>query len=171
MGKKLSLKYLHIWDCPAEVRPYRPNEKKLGSKTVSYYFVGYSERLSGYKFYDPITKSIFEIENVRFFDDVEFARGDKVKGFFFEEEYVTILLVVTNNDQDQAPFPDVVQEAISDQGNVEEPSIQNKEIVPKEQTRQPLEPMLLRKSTRERRSAVLDDYIIFSKNMRLTLEW
>ena len=28
-GKKPSLKHLHIWGCPAEARPYRPNEKKL----------------------------------------------------------------------------------------------------------------------------------------------
>ena len=73
MGKKLSLKHLHIWGCPAEARPYRPNEKKLNSKTVRCYFVGYSERSRGYKFYDPKTKSIFEMGNAWFFEDVEFA--------------------------------------------------------------------------------------------------
>lgn len=33
-GKKPSLKHLNVWGCPAEARPYRPNEKKLDSRTV-----------------------------------------------------------------------------------------------------------------------------------------
>ncbi|KAK9714501.1 hypothetical protein RND81_06G099300 [Saponaria officinalis] len=52
-GRKPSLKHLHIWGCPAEARPYRPHENKLDSKTVSSYFIGYSERSRGFKFYDP----------------------------------------------------------------------------------------------------------------------
>ncbi|XP_074344429.1 uncharacterized protein LOC141683587 [Apium graveolens] len=31
--KTLSIKHLHVWGCPAEARPYRPNEKKLDSRT------------------------------------------------------------------------------------------------------------------------------------------
>ena len=76
-GKKPSLKHLHIWGCPAEVRTYRPHEKKLDSRMASCYFIGYSERSRGYKFYDPTTKSIFETGNARFFEDVEFDGGDK----------------------------------------------------------------------------------------------
>ena len=34
-GRKPSLKHLHVWGCPAEARPYRPNERKLDPKTVS----------------------------------------------------------------------------------------------------------------------------------------
>ena len=59
MGKKPSLKHMHIWGCPAEARPYKPNEKKLESKTMSFYFVGYSDRSRGYKFYDLKIRSIF----------------------------------------------------------------------------------------------------------------
>ena len=50
---------------------------------VSCYFIGYFERSRGYKFYDPTTKSIFETGNARFFEDVEFDRGDKDRDFFF----------------------------------------------------------------------------------------
>ena len=71
-GKKPSLKHLHIWGCPAEARPYKPHEKKLDSRMVSCYFIGYSERSKGYIFYDPTTKSIFKTGNARFFEDVEF---------------------------------------------------------------------------------------------------
>jgi len=60
IGRKPSLKHFHVWGCPAEARPYKPNEKKLDSRTVSSYFIGYSERSRGYKFYDPILKIIFE---------------------------------------------------------------------------------------------------------------
>ena len=42
--KKPSLKNLHIWGCAAEARPYRPHGKKLDSRTVSCYFIGYFER-------------------------------------------------------------------------------------------------------------------------------
>ena len=93
-GKKPSLKHLHIWGCSDEARPYRPNEKKLDSRTISCYFIGYSKRSRGYKFYDPTTKAIFETGNAWFFEDVEFARGEKIKDFVFEEEHVEIPLIV-----------------------------------------------------------------------------
>jgi transposase InsO family protein len=155
-GKKPSLKHLHVWGCPAEARPYRPNEKKLDSRTVSCYFIGYSERSRGYKFYDPTTRSIFEMGNARFFEDVEFAGGDKDKDFVFEEEYIDIPTGVISIGQDSI-FDHV--ENTTNQDNVEAPPIQ--EIVPEEQPRAPLESMPLRRSTREKRSAISDDYIVF----------
>ena len=88
IDKKPSLKHLHIWGCPTEARPYRTHEKKLDSRTVSCYFIGYSERSRGYKFCDPTTKSIFEMGNARFFEDVKFDGGDKDSDFAFEEEYI-----------------------------------------------------------------------------------
>ena len=108
--KKPSLKHLHIWGCPTEARPYRPHEKKLDSRTVSCYFIGYSERSRGYKFYDPTTRSIFEMGNARFFEDVKFDGGDKDRDFVFEEEYVDIPTPVI--DIVQAPIHDIVQEAV-----------------------------------------------------------
>jgi len=46
---------------------------------VSNYFIGYSERFRGYKFYDPTIKSIFETENATFCEDVEFGGRNKVR--------------------------------------------------------------------------------------------
>ena len=57
VGRKTSLKHFHVWGCPAETRPYKPNERKLDSRTVSSYFIGYPERFGGYKFYDPKLKN------------------------------------------------------------------------------------------------------------------
>ena len=125
----------------------------MDSRTVSCYFIGYSERSRGYKFYDPTTKSIFETGNARFFEDVEFDMRDKDRDFAFEEEYVDIPTAVI--DIVQAPIPDIVQEAYPNQNNIQEPP------VPEEQTLPPLEPTPLRRSIRERRSALPDDYIVF----------
>ena len=105
--KKPSLKHLHIWGCLIKARPYKPHEKKLNSRTVGCYFIGYSKRSRGYKFYDPTTKSIFEMGYARFFEDVEFDGGDKDRDFVFEEEYVDIPTAII--DIDMAPIPDIVQ--------------------------------------------------------------
>ena len=154
-GKKLSLKHLHVWGCPAEARPYRPNEKKLDSRTVSCYFIGYSERSRGYKFYDPTTKSIFESGNARFFEDVEFAGGDTVRDFVLEEEFVEIPMGVNDIDSDFGP--NLVHDTL-EQDNVSEPPIIT---FPEEQTPPPQELTPLRRSTREKRSAIPNDYIVF----------
>ena len=152
-SKKPSLKHLYIWGCLAEARPYRPHEKKLDSRMVSCYFIGYSERSRGYKFYDPTTKSIFETGNAQVFKDVEFDEGDKDRDFVFEEEHVDIPIAIIDNDQ--APIPSIVHEADPNQNNIQEPPVLE------EQTLLHPEPTPLRRSTRERRSAVPDDYIVF----------
>ena len=160
-GKQPSLKHFNIWGCPAEARPYRPNEKKLDSRTVSCYFVGYSERSRGYKFYDPTAKSIFETRNARFFEDVEFAGGERFKDFVFDEEKENddYPQIVIDNDQNQVIIPDIVP--ITTPGLDIVNISPTEAVVPEEQTLQPLEPVPLRRSTRERRSALSDDYIVF----------
>ena len=107
-GKKPILKHFHIWRCPAEARPYRPNEKKLDSRTMSCYFVGYSERSRGYKFYDPTTRSIFEMGNATFLEDIEFGGRNKVRYFVFEEESVSIPTIAFDNVRDSIPDIDEV---------------------------------------------------------------
>ena len=97
-----SLKNLYVWGYPAEAMPYRPNEKKLDLRTKSCYFVGYSERSWGYYFYDPKTKSILESRNAQFFEDVEFTKGDTVRDFVFEEEYVDIPTSVIGLGEDSS---------------------------------------------------------------------
>ena len=44
---KPSLRHVHVWGCPAEVRIYNPQEKKLDLRKVSGYFIGYVERSKG----------------------------------------------------------------------------------------------------------------------------
>ena len=87
MGRKPSLKHLHIWGCPAQARPYVSKERKLDSITISCYFVGYSEKSWGFKFYDPSTRGIFETRNAHFFEDIKFDGGNIVRDTDFQEEY------------------------------------------------------------------------------------
>ena len=83
-SKKCSMRHLHGWGCLAEARSYRPNKKKLDSRTLSCYFVGYSERSMGFKFYDPSSRSFFETGNARFLEDDEFDGEIRLKIFSFK---------------------------------------------------------------------------------------
>ena len=72
-----------------------------------------------------------------FFEDVEFGEGNKVRDFVFEEESVSLPMIVLDNNQDQGHIPDVVQEIIPElQGNVE---ILPNQVIHEEQTQQPQE--------------------------------
>ena len=52
-GRKPDVNHLHVWGCPVEARPYRPNEKKLDSRMISFYFIRYSKRSRGTSFMIP----------------------------------------------------------------------------------------------------------------------
>ena len=84
---------MHGWGCLAKARPYKPNEKKLDSRTVSCYFVGYSERSRGFKFYDPSIRSFFETGNAKFIEDVELSGREPLRKVVFEEESVNIPII------------------------------------------------------------------------------
>ena len=53
--------------CQDEVRPSRPNERKLDKRTVSSDFTGYS----GSSWGDPTLRTFFEMGDVWFFKDIE----------------------------------------------------------------------------------------------------
>ena len=89
-----------MWGCQAEARPYKPNEKKLDSRTISCYFVGYSERSRGFKFNDTTMRSFFETGNARFLEEVEFEGEDKSRDIVFEEEFISLPTVVIDDDHE-----------------------------------------------------------------------
>jgi len=159
IGRKPSLKHFHVWGCPAEARPYKPNEKKLDSGTVSSYFIGYSERSRGYKFYDLILKTIFETGTATFFEDIEFGGKNQIRNFFLEEESVIIpepIQTITFDEVSSEPPQNIA----------DEPHTQDDLVVREEKTQDPQQPMLhepapLRRSMRVRRSAISDDYVVF----------
>ncbi|RDX60266.1 hypothetical protein CR513_61604, partial [Mucuna pruriens] len=152
-GKKPSIKHLHIWGYPTEARPYRPHERKLDSRTVSCYFVGYVERSWGYKFYDPTSRILGEIE---------FEKEENIRNIVFEEEFVNnigqVLVPITAQkttpvieDNVQTNIPDIVPKQDYDEVLLQ---------IPIKQPQQPQEVSLTR-SIRERRHAIPNDYIVF----------
>ena len=139
----------------------------MDPKTVSSYFIGYFERSRGYKFYDPTLKKIFETGNAVFFKDVEFKGRNNIRDIGFEEEesLTQSSIELTSLGDVQVSIPVIVQETIPNihMNNFELPLIQEEVILPIVETQQPQiqEQVPLRRSTRERRSAISDDFIIF----------
>nr|CAN73802.1 hypothetical protein VITISV_001401 [Vitis vinifera] len=88
-------------------RPYKLNEKKLDSRTVSCYFVGYSKRSRGFKFYDPSTRSFFETDNAKFIEDVELSGREPLRKVVFEEESISIPIITTGHGH--IMFDDTIQ--------------------------------------------------------------
>ena len=164
-SKKPSIWHLHVWGCPVEARPYKTNEKKLDSRTVNYYFVRYSKRSRGFKFYDPPSKSLFETGNAKFIKDVELSGKEPLRKVVFEEEFVSI----PTTGHGHIMFDDTIQnvQSITEiQDTLEIPPAQVMEPIQvhEEVTQQPQEPQVqvpLRRSTREMRSTISDDYIVY----------
>ncbi|KAH9688238.1 Integrase catalytic domain-containing protein [Citrus sinensis] len=74
------------------------------------------------------------------------------EGSTVDFDNVQVLIPVIDHEVNSDPQP-------SD--NIDQPQHQHEMIVPEEQTQQPQEPVQLRRSTRERRNAIPDDYIVF----------
>ena len=81
----------------------------MNSRTTSCYFIGYSERFRGYKFYDPTIKTVFEIGTATLFEDVEFGMRSKVRDIVYEEEESFLTPSITL-DYVQVPIPVIDQE-------------------------------------------------------------
>ena len=94
-----------------------------------------------------------------FFEDIEFGGRNKVRNFVLEEESISIpepIHIVASDEASPEPLQDIVVQS----------TIQDELVVHEEQTQDLQEPLLqesvhLRQSTRERRSAIPDDYIVF----------
>ena len=85
-GRKPSLRHLHVWGCPAEVRLFNTQEKKLDFKTVSGYFIGHPEKSEGFRFYlSNHSTRIMETGNARFFEDSDISGSDLPRHVSIEE--------------------------------------------------------------------------------------
>ena len=173
-SKKPSIRHLHVWGCPAEARPYKPNEKKLDSRTVSCYFVRYSERSRGFKFYDPSSRSFFETGNAKFIEDVELSGRESLRKVVFEEKSVNIPIITTGHGH--IMFDDTIQNVqsiteIQDTHEILHAQVMELIQVHEEITQQPQVQVPLRRSTRERKSTISDDYVVYLQEHGLTWVW
>ncbi|RVW53328.1 Retrovirus-related Pol polyprotein from transposon TNT 1-94 [Vitis vinifera] len=157
-GRKPSLRHIHIWGCPAEARIYNPHEKKLDSRTISGYFIGYPDKSKEYRFYCPNHNvRIVETGNARFLENGEISGSNEPRKVDNEEIRVDI------------PPPFLPQEIIVPQPvqQVEENEQHNRdgslppENIAIENAVEPPQPAPLRTSQRERRPAITDDYVVY----------
>ena len=74
---------------------------------MSCYFVRYSERSRGFKFYDPLTRFFFETSNAKFIEDVELSGREPLRNVVFEEEFVNIPIIAIRHGH--IMFDDTIQ--------------------------------------------------------------
>jgi hypothetical protein len=148
--------------------------------TVSCYFIGYAERSRGYKFYDPTNKIIFETNTVKFFEDVMVQRGNTNQIVFEELQdspireaptSVPIVIMISGDSLVYEPLSVVNEPIVNEPPEIEENPEQNnvdvdKESIPPQESQ---EVVSLRRSTREKRNAISNDYIVFLQKMNSTL--
>ena len=110
-GWKSSLQYVRIWGCPCEIRIYNPQEKKLDPRTISGYFIGYSERSKAYRFYCPSYHTRFmESRNAKFLENGLISGRDLSQNICLEKDHSDTqltnsenqVIVIHNVPQDQS---------------------------------------------------------------------
>ena len=158
---------MRIWGCPSRVRIYNPQEKKLDPGTISGYFVGYAEKSKGYRFYCPHHSLRFvESRSAKSLEN-DLAGGSDL--FSKREQPSTSnerLILIQNIPQvhmgDGQPInedPQTTAGNVIDQvpDMVEKPTRQHDPYGNVELT--------LRISTRVRRLAILNDYIVYLQEL------
>ncbi|CAL2240845.1 unnamed protein product [Prunus armeniaca] len=170
-NRKPSLSHLKVWGSKAEAKFYNPSEKKLDSKTVTCYFVGYPDRTKGYKFYCPNHTTRFMETQRAIFIEEEIEEGTDDNFDFdeiLEDEGFTGKEVLTK-ETTALPFTDSSDKQISpvhDERNLEENQIieaqqtaaENMQIDQQEQQPNNSE---LRRSQRTKRPTLSNDYYVY----------
>jgi hypothetical protein len=88
-GWKLSLRHMHIWGCPSEVRIYNLQEKKLDPRTISGHFIGYDETSKGYRFYCPSHSTrIVESRNAKLLENDLNSGSDQTRNIVSEKDHL-----------------------------------------------------------------------------------
>jgi hypothetical protein len=156
--RKPSLRHLHVWGCPTEARFYNPYKKKLDLRTISGYFIGYLEKSKKFRFYCPNhSMRIVETGNARFIENGEISGSDNLRNVDIQEVRVQVPMPITSN---KIVVPIVVEQPNNIEQQINEPSLHNN-MVTNEQTVEEPQGVALRRSQRERRSAISDEYVVY----------
>jgi transposase InsO family protein len=174
-GWKPSLQHMRVWGCPSEVRIYNPQENKLDPRTISEYFIGYAERSKGDRFYCPshITR-IVESRNAKFLENDLISESDQTRNIVSENDHSESqpstssdrLIIVYNTPQVQTgveqpiiEVPQIVDDIPIDQVVQELPRTFEQRVEP--HTFQEYDGTTSRRSIRPKRSAILNDYVVY----------
>ena len=114
MGRKPSLRHLHVWGCQAEVRIYNPHERKLDPRTISGFFIGYPEKSKGYRFYCPNhSMRILESGNAHFIENGNISGSNESRNVEIKE---TLVETSASNVPSQVVVPITVAQTPSNYG-------------------------------------------------------
>ncbi|RVW67303.1 Retrovirus-related Pol polyprotein from transposon TNT 1-94 [Vitis vinifera] len=114
--KKPSIRHLHVWGCPTEVRPYKPNEKNWTPEL-----------------------SFFETGNAKFIEDVELSGRESLRKVVFEEESASIPIIATGHDH--IMFDDTIRNVQPITKIVDTPEIPPTQVVELVQVHEEIEAM------------------------------
>ncbi|CAL9025129.1 unnamed protein product [Prunus brigantina] len=166
-----------VWGCKVEAKSYNPMEKKLDSRTVSGYFVGYLKRTKGYRSYCP--------QNTTRFVETQRAVLIKSKNEATEEENFDFYEVIIENGDtmnsnadnkikvlpsfDLSSTQSVQEYEIAGDPMILDQETQEQQVLPLEKTNenQPAEQnheqmdIELGRSQRPRKIALPDDYYVY----------
>ncbi|KAI5338098.1 hypothetical protein L3X38_017369 [Prunus dulcis] len=144
-------------------------QKKLNSKTVSCFFIGYPDRTKGYRFYSPKHNTRFvETQKAIFIEEEEGGSDDA--DFDFDEVLENKETADENQMRDVTVLPfDALEEnqasPMDEERNNEEGQVtENQQIAVEEmQTDQPVQVpnSQLRRSQRPKRPTLSNDYFIY----------
>ena len=156
--KKLSLCHFHVWGFKVEVRPYKPQSKKLDPKTINRYFISYFVGSRGSRFYCPShTTRVNELDRAIYFgDDIDTSQGPREIAF---KEHLVFIHVHISSVSISSPIADQHPIATAD----DEP-IEDVYLVALDVDLVVLDVVMdipLRMSKRARRPTISDDYIVY----------
>ena len=151
-GKSPSLRHVRIWGCKAEVRPYNPQLKKLDSRTISGFFIGYCTGSRGCRFYCPThTTRIIESDRAFYFEDDLDSGSTTPRVINLHNE--DIILPIPISSSSPLIFPPNRDDVSI--GDLVDPSVEP----PMPDTESPT--VELRQSQRARKPTIPDDYFVY----------
>ena len=166
---------MRVWGCPSEVRIYNPQEKKLDPRTISGYFIGYAERSKGYRFYCPSHSTrIVESRNAKFLENDLISGRDQTRNIVSENDHsesqpstssdrfgivYSTPQVQTGVEQPIIEVPQAADDIPVDQVVQELPRTFEQRVEP--HTSQEYDGTTLRRSTRPKKSAIPNDYVVY----------
>jgi hypothetical protein len=186
-GRKPSINYLHIWGCPAKAKFFNPQLGKLDPKTISYNFIGYPDKSKECRFYcsEHTTKFVdtrhavflecdmssnprdIDLEDIRTYDSALMTH-DFIPTTTDAPQVETPPLAENNNplaenlgakpainENEEAPLEN---ELVSLEENEASPT-NNHEEEPQQENDDESQPT--RRSQRERRSIIPNDYVVY----------
>jgi len=127
----------------------------LDARTISGYFIGYPEKSKGYMFYCfNHSMRIVETGNTRFIENDEISGSTVPRELKIKEVRVQVLLACASSSKVIASFSCCYKINEKEQHN-NEPMMHNEPIMEEPQE------VALRRFQRERRPAILNDYVVY----------